>query len=842
MPAQLTQTNKKSNFTPAAEPSISMKSEDDTLHEEHPQNDTALQMQSFFRASNGETPPGSGDGDNKLNNSSLFGYLKVQPKLTIGQPNDKYEQEADTVADKIIMMPSPGNSDIQMSPSADMTGLQMMADSSNPEIQMKCEECEMEEDSIPSILPKLEIGVPNDQYEKEADAVADKVMMSPNPEPDDFSIAPSPGSPTDKISSLSDTNTLQTKCKECEEEENEMGIEPQIQKSMVAGIGDDEDDKVQMKSAIQKSGNSKTNTSLEIAEQINNTKGKGHPLPESTNRELSRKIGSDFSDVRIHNDSNAVQLSKGLVARAFAYGSDIYFNKDQYNPYSRDGKHLLTHELTHSVQQGSVESKSIDKKCKRTVQKRRLPASSDIRSLLATPVTADNRRAHRVGLRLAISRSLRNLNLDQRADVNRRLARYDHDLDIDTALASTDRAVLRQLNTAVRAQRPNVIPLGDPDLIEVGPATSTQRSNLRALVSRTALLFKNVLDPANRVNLEEVFGTSQVAEIQSRYTAGRTRMRELHTDNRIYTDRSGFSSEVHIDGSTDMDSINLDSEIIDSPTLATSIVTMLHEAMHAGNSEVTDAGGYLGSPNFVSASELVKKNTAAYYEVPANRLLNEDYVYSYTGIVFEPATVGGVLTLTPTPTPTLTPAQEGARKAYDWLNAADARANNIYVQGLDHIYKNPHDWDTVAESGVRFSETLPYWSKVQNLTIHRRTIVASSTHARPVTLIDLSLAEGFIRNLARASSRWSIPNSHMHIIAYENRHLQTTDSVRGVLDSSPSDSDAHADAILLIQLRRAWPLTMVDHDSRDIEVVKALARRGPMFPLFPRLNPSDFPY
>ena len=32
----------------------------------------------------------------------------LQPKLTIGQPNDKYEQEADRVADQVMRMPEPG--------------------------------------------------------------------------------------------------------------------------------------------------------------------------------------------------------------------------------------------------------------------------------------------------------------------------------------------------------------------------------------------------------------------------------------------------------------------------------------------------------------------------------------------------------------------------------------------------------------------------------------------------------------------------------------------------------------------------------------------------------------
>ncbi len=31
----------------------------------------------------------------------------IQPKLTIGQPNDIYEQEADRVADQVMRMPEP---------------------------------------------------------------------------------------------------------------------------------------------------------------------------------------------------------------------------------------------------------------------------------------------------------------------------------------------------------------------------------------------------------------------------------------------------------------------------------------------------------------------------------------------------------------------------------------------------------------------------------------------------------------------------------------------------------------------------------------------------------------
>ena len=41
---------------------------------------------------------------NNTKNSSL-NKIAIQPKLTIGQPNDKYEQEADRVADQVVNVP-----------------------------------------------------------------------------------------------------------------------------------------------------------------------------------------------------------------------------------------------------------------------------------------------------------------------------------------------------------------------------------------------------------------------------------------------------------------------------------------------------------------------------------------------------------------------------------------------------------------------------------------------------------------------------------------------------------------------------------------------------------------
>lgn len=94
-------------------------------------------------------------------------------------------------------------------------------------------------------------------------------------------------------------------------------------------------------------------TSDSLNNRLNGTKGSGEPLPEKVSGEMGAKIDADFSHVKIHTDSRAVQMSEEVGAQAFTRGSDIYFNKGRYSPESFVGKRLLAHELAHVVQQSA---------------------------------------------------------------------------------------------------------------------------------------------------------------------------------------------------------------------------------------------------------------------------------------------------------------------------------------------------------------------------------------------------------------------------------------------------------------------------------------------------------
>jgi hypothetical protein len=95
-----------------------------------------------------------------------------------------------------------------------------------------------------------------------------------------------------------------------------------------------------------------------IESRLTSSKGGGSSLSEGTRQDMEQSIGADFSNVHIHTDSSAEQLSSDLNAQAFTHGNDIYFNSGKFDEGSNEGKHLLAHELTHTVQQsgGSVQS------------------------------------------------------------------------------------------------------------------------------------------------------------------------------------------------------------------------------------------------------------------------------------------------------------------------------------------------------------------------------------------------------------------------------------------------------------------------------------------------------
>lgn len=192
-----------------------------------------------------------------------------------------------------------------------------------------------------TVQPKLTIGEPGDPYEKEADKIATEVVR-------DMHVSGG------AVNAQEDTGVSIQK-KGLQEEELQM-------KPSLSASG-------QMMPSVQLSeetGSGEAPADFESA--VNAAKGSGQSLDEDTSERMGSAMGSDFSGVKVHTDSNSDQLSRSIQARAFTTGSDVFFRKGEYDPGSKPGQELLAHELTHVVQQGAagpnndtpVQKKSVD--------------------------------------------------------------------------------------------------------------------------------------------------------------------------------------------------------------------------------------------------------------------------------------------------------------------------------------------------------------------------------------------------------------------------------------------------------------------------------------------------
>lgn len=178
-----------------------------------------------------------------------------------------------------------------------------------------------------TLQAKLEIGQPNDIYEREADRLADHVMRM-----------------TEGSLVNGDSSFVQRRAEFLEFPEKEEDV---LQRQPM----DEKEELVQAKrNSVQT-----PQATPGIESRINSLKGGGQPLSESTRSFFEPRFGTDFGRVRIHTGAEAAQTAQSVNARAFTIANNIVFNGNQYSPESNSGKQLLAHELTH-VTQGKTRS------------------------------------------------------------------------------------------------------------------------------------------------------------------------------------------------------------------------------------------------------------------------------------------------------------------------------------------------------------------------------------------------------------------------------------------------------------------------------------------------------
>lgn len=194
---------------------------------------------------------------------------------------------------------------------------------------------------------RLTLGAPDDAHEREADAVADRVMRMPAP-------GAGPGEPVRRM------------CAECEEED---ALRRQAD-------GEQEEEELQRQSAEEeeepiqaKAGNTGAPDEIgaDTAARIRSARGGGRPLPGGERGFFGPRLGADLGQVRVHDDGAAAELNRRLGARAFTVGSDVFFARGEYRPGTTAGRHLIAHELAHVLQQRggdmAIRRQSIDPSC-----------------------------------------------------------------------------------------------------------------------------------------------------------------------------------------------------------------------------------------------------------------------------------------------------------------------------------------------------------------------------------------------------------------------------------------------------------------------------------------------
>jgi outer membrane protein OmpA-like peptidoglycan-associated protein len=167
---------------------------------------------------------------------------------------------------------------------------------------------------------KLAIGAVNDPFEAEADAMADRVMRGGN------TPALHSGAPA-AVNRKCECEGSGHSCAACEEEKNKLqrkdGGGARVAPTQAPPI---------------------------VHEVLSSA---GQPLDAGTRSFMEPRFGHDFSGVRVHTDASAAESARAVNASAYTVGKHIAFQANRYNPSTAEGRHLLAHELTHTLQQDS---------------------------------------------------------------------------------------------------------------------------------------------------------------------------------------------------------------------------------------------------------------------------------------------------------------------------------------------------------------------------------------------------------------------------------------------------------------------------------------------------------
>lgn len=273
----------------------------------------------------------------------------VQMKMTVNKPGDKFEQEADNMAAKIMRMPTPEQKIQKAEASEQKIQKQehklQKAEAQEEKIQKQPEQKLQKQAAPEERLQKA--GMPEEKLQKQQ--AEDKIQKADMPE-DKLQKAEAPEQKIQKAEQSEDK--LQ------KAEDAEQRIQKQQDEKIQKAEAPERQLQKQEEDKLQRKGDAAPSVGANLQSAINSKTTGGQTLGSEVRGFMEPRIGADFSNIRVHTDKEAGSISNQLSARAFTYKNHIFFGRDQYQPGTGEGKQLLAHELTHTVQQGAALQRS----------------------------------------------------------------------------------------------------------------------------------------------------------------------------------------------------------------------------------------------------------------------------------------------------------------------------------------------------------------------------------------------------------------------------------------------------------------------------------------------------
>lgn len=240
----------------------------------------------------GSTAPQKDTGDNNKGKEN-FQRMAVQPKLTVSEPGDAHEQEAEQVAARVMRMPASSEQDSKSKVPAQPGG--------------------------PAAKPPGGGGEAPAATGKTTPDAKGKPALPAAAGPAKGGSTPAPGKAA-------------------------AGNKP----SGASTQGEKKPEPVSVTRAPQTApATNKPSVPSDFAKDL----GPGQALDPNTRSFFEQRFGHDLGEIRIHTDDKADQAAKQIKARAFTFSSHIAFAKGEYQPETDYGKQLLAHEITHALQQ-----------------------------------------------------------------------------------------------------------------------------------------------------------------------------------------------------------------------------------------------------------------------------------------------------------------------------------------------------------------------------------------------------------------------------------------------------------------------------------------------------------